>query len=88
MTEPALAYGAPQADHAPPACDPPHLDGVGAFDASACLGLLTQAFEETTLAPATAHPSKAQWMRRAGFVVACAVCAVLLGGVAGTLSTL
>ena len=86
MTEPALAYGAPLAEAASPASDSPHLTGVGVLDASACLGLLTQAFRETPVI--SVHPSRAQWMRRAGFLVVCALCAVLLGGIAGTLSTL
>ena len=89
MSEPALAYHAPEparAEGRERTAAP--LDGVGGLDAAARLDMLMQAYEEPAMRAGTMRPTKAMWFARARFALACAMLAVLIGGAAGTLSSL
>jgi hypothetical protein len=88
MTEPALAYETLQSEQIRPAPAVDRLEGVGKMDAAARLDLLMQAFEAPTAMPVVARPSKARWMMRARFFLACAIWAIVIGSAAGTLSSL
>jgi hypothetical protein len=90
MNKRALAYRTPQHDVVAPQTLAPAApqSGVGEMDAAVCLDMLIQAYEAPARRAVAPRPSRAQWASRARLALGCAVAAVLIGGAAGTLSSL